>query len=194
MASNDARSDEQLVLAARHDRDAFVAFYRRHAARTKRWLERNASQDPQVVQDLLAETFAEALLGLKRFSARGDGSAVAWLLGIARNQQRHYHRRRHVAERARRRLGMPLEAAPDEWSDHDERLLSEQARPLILAALAALPADQRAAVELRVLCEREYADVARSLGCSEQTARARVSRGLRALEVDLGPTLNTEDV
>ena len=44
-----------------------------------------------------------------------------------------------------------------------------------------LPEDQRRAVELRVIDECGYADVAVKLGVSEQTARARVSRGLRAL-------------
>ena len=47
--------------------------------------------------------------------------------------------------------------------------------------MAALPEDQRRAVELRVVDEYGYADVAGTLGVSEQMARARVSRGLRAL-------------
>ena len=193
MAANDPRTDEQLLWAARVEREAFVAFYRRHAERTKRWLERHASRDPETVQDLLAETFAEALVSLPRFRARGEGSAAAWLHGIARNQQRHFHRRRRVAERARRSLGLPVGEAPDEWAQHEERLLSEQLRPMLEAALAALPADQRAAVVLRVVREQEYADVARSLGCSEQTARARVSRGLRALKAGLDPAPTPKD-
>ena len=47
--------------------------------------------------------------------------------------------------------------------------------------MAALPEEQRRAVELRVIEECGYADVAVMLGVSEQTARARVSRGLRTL-------------
>ena len=48
-------------------------------------------------------------------------------------------------------------------------------------ALVALPPEQRRAVELRILDDRSYADIAVELEVSEQTARARVSRGLRAL-------------
>ncbi len=187
MPADDHRSDEQLLLAARSERAAFVAFYRRHAEDTKRWLERHAAREPETVQDLLAETFAQALVSLPRFRPRGPGSAASWLHGIARNQQRHFHRRRRVAEDARRRLGMAVGPTPDEWGEHEERLLSEQLRPMLEAALAALPADQRAAVVLRVVREQDYADVARSLGCSEQAARARVSRGLRALKAGIGP-------
>ena len=52
----------------------------------------------------------------------------------------------------------------------------------MLDALGALPADQRRAVELRVVEEElSYAELASALDVSEPTARARVSRGLRAL-------------
>ena len=48
-------------------------------------------------------------------------------------------------------------------------------------ALAELGPEQREAVRLRVVDELGYPAVAARLGVSEQTARARVSRGLRAL-------------
>ena len=48
-------------------------------------------------------------------------------------------------------------------------------------ALALLPEDQRRAVQLRVLEERTYEEIAAAMDVSEPTARARVSRGLRAL-------------
>ena len=53
--------------------------------------------------------------------------------------------------------------------------------PALHDAMASLPEDQRRAVELRVVEEHGYSEVATILGVSEQTARARVSRGLRAL-------------
>jgi RNA polymerase sigma-70 factor (ECF subfamily) len=179
MAERDARSSEQLLIAARSERAAFVAFYRRHVAAVQRWLERNATQDPETIQDLLAETFAEALVSLPRFRPRGSGSAVAWLFGIARNQQRHFHRRRRVAESARQRAGLPVPTPT--WNETEERALSCELRPVLADALASLPADQRDAVVLRVVREQGYGEIARSLGCSEQAARTRVSRGLRAL-------------
>ena len=49
-----------------------------------------------------------------------------------------------------------------------------------------LPADQRRAVELRIVDEHGYDEVAAILGVSEQVVRARVSRGLRALSHLLG--------
>ena len=51
----------------------------------------------------------------------------------------------------------------------------------LASALEELPEEQRRAVQLRVVDEYGYEAVAGALGVSEQTARARVSRGLRAL-------------
>ena len=44
-----------------------------------------------------------------------------------------------------------------------------------------LPVDQREAVRLRVVEEQGYQTLARTLDISQDTARARVSRGLQAL-------------
>ncbi len=54
-----------------------------------------------------------------------------------------------------------------------------------LALVEQLPAAQRDAVRSRVLDEREYADIARELGCSELVVRQRVSRGLARLRDQL---------
>jgi RNA polymerase sigma-70 factor (ECF subfamily) len=54
-------------------------------------------------------------------------------------------------------------------------------RAAVAAALDDLRPDQRDAVRLRVVGELDYPVIARRLGISEQAARARVSRGLRAL-------------
>jgi RNA polymerase sigma-70 factor (ECF subfamily) len=57
----------------------------------------------------------------------------------------------------------------------------EDLRGLVAGALRELNFEQREVVELRVVYELDYPQIARRLGISEQTARARLSRGLRAL-------------
>jgi RNA polymerase sigma-70 factor (ECF subfamily) len=52
----------------------------------------------------------------------------------------------------------------------------------VARALDRLPADQQEALRLRVVDELDYAEVAAATGASEQTIRARVSRGLRTLD------------
>ena len=65
-------------------------------------------------------------------------------------------------------------------------------RRQIAEALAELSDETRRAVELRVVDEQSYADVAAALQISETAARARVSRGLQALARVLDPELLEE--
>jgi RNA polymerase sigma-70 factor (ECF subfamily) len=51
--------------------------------------------------------------------------------------------------------------------------------------LAELPPDEQAAVRARVIEERDYAEIASALGCSELVVRKRVSRGLARLRAEL---------
>jgi RNA polymerase sigma factor (sigma-70 family) len=55
----------------------------------------------------------------------------------------------------------------------------------IASALGELSEDHRDVLRLRIIEELSYPDVARRLDISEQTARARVSRALRALSIAL---------
>ena len=103
---------------------------------------------------------------------------------------------RHRAQRAARgaapraarsaaplaRLGVEPPALEAEEQIRIEELAAlGELRSAVQGALAELGPEQREAVRLRVVDELGYPAVAARLGVSEQTARARVSRGLRAL-------------
>jgi RNA polymerase sigma-70 factor (ECF subfamily) len=55
-----------------------------------------------------------------------------------------------------------------------------------LALVNELPGDQQDAVRARVIDERDYADIAKDMRCSEAVVRKRVSRGLGTLRAHLG--------
>jgi RNA polymerase sigma-70 factor (ECF subfamily) len=81
-----------------------------------------------------------------------------------------------------RRLGVDAEILTDVELARVEDLAGLQdLRALVASALRDLSAEQREVVELRVVAELDYPQIARRLGISEPTARARLSRGLRAL-------------
>ena len=65
-----------------------------------------------------------------------------------------------------------------------------QLRAVLRDELERLSEPQRRALRLLALEERPYEEVARRLGVSEQAARARVSRALRALMAALEPHLD----
>lgn len=171
----DPRTDEELLAAVDGEPEAFAAFYRRHVRGLLGYFLRR-SRDAELAADLTAETFAAALDGLRRFDPR-RGSAVAWLYGIARRQHAHALRRGAVEDRARRRLGM----APIDLTDEALERMGALADDVATSALAALPPDQREAVEARMVDEREYADIALAARTSESVVRKRVSRGLAGL-------------
>src|SRR5689334_16380102 len=99
-------TDVALLRAARTDAAAFEAFYRRWATPLHAWLRQSVS-DPEVANDLTAETFAQALLGLASFRGEHAGSGAAWLWGIARNLVRQHFRTARLDASARQRLGVP---------------------------------------------------------------------------------------
>jgi RNA polymerase sigma factor (sigma-70 family) len=169
-------TDEELLVRTAGDPEAFGVFYDRYERRILAFFARATGQ-PDAAADLTAEVFAAALVGASSFRPE-LGRAQGWLFGIARHQLADAWEHGRVEDRARRRLGIEPMVLRDELLDRiDELGAGDQAVRL----LAELPADQRLAVQGRVLDEREYGELARTLECSESVVRQRVSRGLRAL-------------
>lgn len=167
--------DELLALTVRRP-EAFAVFYRRHERMVLGYFMRRLG-DAELAADLTAETFAAALIGLRRFDP-ARGPAAAWILGIGRNKLRHALEKRRVEDRARRRLGMPPIALEEEAMTRIERLGGEERAA---ALLERLPADQAQAVRARILEELPYKVIAAEVRCSESVIRQRVSRGLATL-------------
>jgi RNA polymerase sigma factor (sigma-70 family) len=176
MMSN-SPSDADLLIASRSDPEAFGIFYRRHVEAVMRYL-RWRVRDTHTAADLTAEVFAAALATVSRYRA-ADGPGRAWLFAIANHKLVDWQRRRGAAERARRRLGMPVRTFSEEALLCLEEALD--ARPLgqqLLGLVDDLPPSERAAVLAHVIDEEPYDIVAVRLGCSEPAARQRVRRGL----------------
>ena len=160
--------------------EGFAAFYRCHAQPLTGYFMRRTG-DAELTADLVAETFAAALATAGRYDP-ARGAAVAWLYGIARNQLLHARRRGRVDDRMRRRLGMERLQLTDAGIERVEALAAAEGTARALRELMAeLPPEQRAAVEARVVDERDYADIATASDASETVIRQRVSRGLSRL-------------
>jgi RNA polymerase sigma factor (sigma-70 family) len=180
-----ARRSSCLLVQARIDPDAFAAFYDAYAERVLVFLTRRVL-DVDTAFDLLSETFATALEQRARFRGSTAEEEQGWLFAIARSELSRYWRHGRVERTALARLGVPVPGLTDPEIDRIEELAGIAGLAAQLdAAMRMLPEDQRLAVELRIVCECPYGDVAGRLGVSEQTARARVSRGLRALSHEL---------
>lgn len=155
--------------------------YARDSRRLLIWLTRR-TYDPQLATDLVAETFARAFAGRRRFRGGSDDELSAWIFGIARHTLHESLRRGEAERRAVQRLGLERVVLSDEEMVRIEELADlGSLRAALIGALEDLSSDQREAVRLRVEHELSYEAIAHRLGVTEQTARARVSRGLRGL-------------
>jgi RNA polymerase sigma-70 factor (ECF subfamily) len=176
-------------MARRTDLD-ISALYEQHRRELLLFFARRTA-DAEMALDLWAETFAQALSSRRSFRGRTDEEAAGWLYSIARRQLAQFYRRGYAEQRALDRLG--IERPPADELVEAEIVRSAgltELRRELAGALEMLSDDTRRALELRVVEELPYADVARRLAVTEPTARARVSRGLRAL----GHILDTDAV
>jgi len=174
--SSNAPDDAELIRAAASDPSAFGSLYERHALSVHAWCKRRLEW---AASDLTAETFAQAWLSRDRFHDDYSGSALPWLLGIARNVLRETIRHDRVESRARERLQLPVDLADEDGYAAIEARLSP--RLALATALEDLPDHEREALELRVLDDLPYAEVAEQLSIRPAAARLRVSRALRRL-------------
>jgi DNA-directed RNA polymerase specialized sigma24 family protein len=89
----------------------------RHARELRRWLVAETN-DAEMANDILAETFATAWRRRRRARRSIDGTAFPWILGIAESLAGRWFATGRVETRSRTRIGMrvrvyPAPAEPD---------------------------------------------------------------------------------
>jgi RNA polymerase sigma-70 factor, ECF subfamily len=134
------------------------------ARRAIRRLVLDESDADEVEQDVLVAV-AESVHGF-----RAEARFTTWLYAIARRKAIDALRRRRI----------PTIQLSDEVGDAARISSLIATRAVLHTAIAALPERYRAAVVLRDVEGREYAEVAQRLGLNLNTARTRIARG-RAL-------------
>jgi RNA polymerase sigma-70 factor (ECF subfamily) len=166
--------------------EAFLTLYRERWEELLGFFVRRVFA-PEIAADLTAETFAKAFVKSDQFDHR-RGEAAAWMYGIARNELAAYLRTLTVERRARDQLRMPARVLSESDADQIEGMIDfDQLGRGLQAAMRDLTPDQREAVVHRVIDGLSYQEIAERFGCSQHTARARVSRGLRRLAHTMAP-------
>jgi len=172
--------DSELMRRCVDEPDLFAVFYERHHREVLSYVMRRTGC-AQTAADLSSETFAAAFA--KRSSFRAEaGPARAWLYGIAKNQLRKFARRKRVSRTYQRKLAIdPIDLEPDELLEVERLADMPSLRAEVADALARLSGSEREAIELRIVQDKPYAEVAATLDITEGAARVRVSRGLTHL-------------
>lgn len=183
MPPADPRSDAELLHDVGDPAGTFAVFYRRHVDALLRFCA-SRGVDADTAADVTSDAFLSALAHRAGYDATYPDARL-WLLSIASRKLIDRHRR---AAGDRHRRDALLATAPrptDRDRDAYAALLEEDGGPA-LDVLADLPESQRDAIRQRVLHDRQYAEIARDLGLSEQATRQQVSRGLARLRSQLG--------
>ena len=179
------KSDAELLIASQSDPEAFCELYDRWAEPLLAFFYRRVG-DPEAAADLMAETVANIFEKRDRFRDLGRPGS-AWIFTIAARQLSRYRRRDTVERRAIERLGWAVPALDSESVAAIEAMMESDDRvDLLESALRELPASERDAVQLRVIEELEYSEIAIRLSCSVVAARVRVHRGLARLNTAIG--------
>jgi RNA polymerase sigma-70 factor (ECF subfamily) len=184
------RSDADLLAAhVAGDPEAFGELFGRH--RDRLWaVALRTTGNPDDAADALQDALIAAFRRAGSF--RGEAAVTTWLHRVVVNAC--LDRARAAKVRAADPLPDDLEryarggalatatpdAGPEDAAEADER------RRLVLAALATLPADQRAALVLVDMEGYPVAEVAEMLDCAVGTVKSRCARGRAKLAVLLG--------
>jgi RNA polymerase sigma-70 factor (ECF subfamily) len=164
------RAAEPAVVRAaqRGSSEAFAELFRRHWPRAHRaaWL---VVHDATAAEDVAQEAFLAAVRSLDRFDRRRPFGP--WLHRIVVNRAIDYARARELRrELAGDGVDRAAPAAAAGPSDH------------VIAALAALPPDQRAVIVMRHLLGFTPGEIAKALGLPRGTVNSRLRRGLDGLQ------------
>src|SRR4249919_1378467 len=138
------RPDELARIA--HDPAAFEAFYREHVEAVQRFVARRVS-DPHLAADLTADVFLAAVDSAATYD-RARGPVVAWLYGVGRNAVAAEARRRARELHAVRRIEGRRLVDGAALARIEERLDAERESRRLHRAIAQLPEDDRALLEL----------------------------------------------
>src|SRR5262249_10899216 len=170
-----ARGEDEILVDRFRDGDgrAFEELVRRHQ-RAVFHLARRFVRDDDEAKDVAQRTFVKAFQGLH--ALRGGGAFRTWLYRITATLALNHirdHSRVHRTEDAG--ANIPVDAIGADRLDDAER------RAQLHAALGELPPKQRLVLELRVVQELSFREVAEIAGCSEDPAKVNFHHAVKRL-------------
>lgn len=171
---------ELLARVAEGSEEALGLLYQEHAAPMLR-LIRRLTADRAVAEEILQEAWLAVWQSAAGF--RGDSSARAWLLGVARRQAHNRLRRASLTT-------VDLDAAahvPQSGPDVEDRVLAGMEFDEVLARVRDLPEHLREVLDLVLVESLSYGDIARVLGIPVGTVKSRMSQIKRRLAQDARP-------
>ena len=180
----DESSEELMARVARGSDAALSALIRRHATPLLTFLQRMIG-DRQRAEDLFQEVFLA--VWTHRHQYRYPGRFRSWLFGIAWNQCRVEFRRGRLPTVTL--ADQPALDPPADGPSPAQAAIADETAALVAGAVAALPAQQRTVVVLRIWNGLPYGEIADILGLQTVTVRSHMLHALAAMRRQLQPRL-----
>jgi RNA polymerase sigma-70 factor, ECF subfamily len=168
---------EVLRRAQAGERRAQGRIVERHQRAVYALVTRMLAPETAGIDDVAQDAFIKALRGLPGFDPAGPATLSTWILTITA--------RTCIDALRRRRRREPREDAVGEEPrapDLEAGVAGEQLGARVAAAVAELPAEQRAVVVLRAYHDLDYPEIASALGIEAGTVKSRLSRARAALK------------
>ena len=180
MAAGTALDPMTMPLAEDSAAEEFASIVAAHRPQIFRFLLAS-TRDIDLAETLTQECFLKAHRNWSSF--RGESSPITWLMRIAINLQKdHWRNRRIQFWRKTRTTAVDADEA-SEWlasgeSSPEQQLLAREQVKRVWQAVEGLSARQKSIFLLRYVEEMEIAEIGKSIGLSEGTVKAHLSRAL----------------
>lgn len=155
--------------------------YRENYARIYAFLHRLCGEAP-LAEDLAQETFYQAFVSLHRF--RGGSELFTWLASIAKHLYlKHLRSKKMTLETADLELVVTTYCINEE--SPEERLERRDVEEAVRRVIRRIPEKYRDVVMLRIYAELPFAQVARALNITENSAKVIYCRAKKMLAEEL---------
>lgn len=177
------RPDAELIDAIRRgDRTAVAVFYDRHLPSVWRYVCWRLNDDIHVAQDVVSETFLEALGAIRAPEGRlpADGVLSGWLTGIARNKVADFFRRRQSSDKALAAWAGTTAGAGVQEPDSGAAVEGAETRAQVIEVMNSLPDEERLVLEMKYIEGLSVREIAVRFSRTEKAVESLLFRGRRS--------------
>jgi RNA polymerase sigma-70 factor, ECF subfamily len=167
------------VACSTADADAFADLYEAHVDRIYAHTRARLG-DPDLAEDLTAQTFLRAWQSRDRYRPLPDRPILAWLFTIANNLVVDHYRRRR-----RELVGVSVEPRAGDDNDPERHALASDLRDEIRRALSRLKPEHQLIVTLRLVDGLDYDEISGITGKTPGALRVILCRALGAVRDEL---------
>lgn len=167
-------SDAELIRAIQEgDSTSLTTLYQRHVGGVWRYVHAQLVWDRDGTEDVVSETFLAAIRNVAAFDDQ-RGTAIGWLLGIARNKLRDHWRR--AGRTVHCDSSQAMAAADVDTSGPSHNMILAETRDAVVRILDGLEDEQRFVLECKYVESLSVREIAARVGRTEKAVEGILYR------------------